>query len=141
MPADGTREFDFTGTTRLIAVIAPVAFAAWIGTAAWTTSEQPRWFILDGAIAIAIGGAVYGWIAWTKLVRRATLDARQLRVVTASGREHVIELADLDVGGLGSRLAGHGDIVRLRHPGGELYVIRPPAAELVDLLDGSRAWE
>jgi hypothetical protein len=145
MTTDGAREFDFSETVRFIGVLTPIAFAAWIGLAVWTSTDQPRWFVLGGAAAIAVGAAYYAWAAWSRLVVRATVDERRLRVVTASGREHVVERADLEVRGFRSMTYGSTEstgIARLFHPGGVLYVavFRSDAVEFVNLLDGSRAW-
>jgi hypothetical protein len=142
MTTDGVREFDFSETVRFIGVLTPIAFAAWIGFAVWTSVDQPRWFVLAGAAAIAIGAAVYAWMAWSRLVLRATVDERRLRVVTASGREHVVERADLEVSGFRSMNRTSTGIARLHHPGGVLYVavVRSDAVALANLLDGSRSW-
>jgi hypothetical protein len=142
MSADGVREFDFSETVRFVGVLTPIGFAAWIGLGVWTATGQPRWFVLAGAAAIAVGAAVYAWMAWSRLVLRATVDEHRLRAVTASGREHVIERADIEVRGLPAMTYNSDAIASLHHPGGVLYVLtfRPAAAELVTLLDGSRAW-
>jgi hypothetical protein len=133
MAAEGTPEFDFTWTIRLAAAAFGILMVAWLGTATWLQPDQPRWLVLVGAVAIAIGMMVYARIWWTRLVRRATLDEHRLRVVTASGREHVIDRADIVVRGLGH--GGSPDaLARLHHPGGALYVLQPPGADLVDRL-------
>ena len=62
------RTFDFTRTTRVVTVLAPVAFVAWLGTALWTSSEQPRRLVLGGAVLIGIGALVYGLRAWRKVM-------------------------------------------------------------------------
>jgi hypothetical protein len=144
MSAPDVREFDFSETVRFIGLLTPIAFAAWIGFAVWTSTDQPRWFVLGGAAAIAVGAAYYAWAAWSRLVVRATLDEHRLRVVTASGREHVVQRADIEVRGFRSTAYGAADstsVTRLFHPGGVLYVaaFRSDAVEFVNLLDGSRA--
>jgi hypothetical protein len=142
MTTEGAREFDFSETVRFIGVLTPIGFAAWIGLGVWTSTDQPRWFALAGAAVIAVGAAFYAWRAWSRLVLRATVDEHRLRVVTASGREHVIERADIEVRGLRSMTYSSNVIARLHHPGGVLYVFvyRSDSAEFVNLLDGSRAW-
>jgi hypothetical protein len=133
MAAEGTREFDFTWTVRLAAVAVGLVLATWLGTAVWTPTDLPRWLVLVGAVAIALGIAGYARIAWSRLVRRATLDEHRLRVVTASGREHAIERADIVVRGLGT--AGQASsLARLHYPGGDLYLMQPPGVE-VDLAE------
>jgi hypothetical protein len=123
MTAEGTREFDFTWAVRFAAAGFGAAMVAWLGTAVWTQTDQPRWFVIAGAAAIAVGVVVYARIGWSRLVRRATLDGHRLRVVTASGQEHVIDCADVVVRGTGHM--ERPSLVRLHHPGGELYVLQP----------------
>jgi hypothetical protein len=136
MTADNAREFDFTRTVQLTRAGLVIAFLAWLSTAIWVPTDQPRWLVVTGAAAIGLAALGYGRIVWARLVRRAVLDDRRLRVITASGREHLIERDDVVVRGLGI-LGDPTHIARLHHPGGELYVLRPAGAELADLLRGS----
>src|SRR4051812_26326382 len=141
MSANGVREFDFTRTVRIVGILVPVVLVVGTAYTVWTTTEQPQWIVPVGAVVIALGTAAWLWFPWTKLVRRATLDEHRLRGVTASGREHVIERADVEGRPIPFTTPGQDFAVRLVHPGGELYVLRPPGTELVDLLDGARAWD
>lgn len=133
MTADGPREFDFTSTIRLAVAGLAVFVVAVLGAAAWRQTQQLSWFEVAGAVVIAIGTVVCARFLWSRLVRRATLDDHRLRVVTAGGREQVIDRADIVVRGL-ARGGSPDALARLRHPGGELYLLQPPGADLVDLL-------
>jgi hypothetical protein len=139
MAAEGTREYDFTWTIRFVEVAFVVLLAAWVGTSLWTPTDLPRWLAVAGAVLIGIGITAYARRACRQVVRRATLDEHRLRVVTTTGDEHVIDLADLVVTGLANG-GGADALARLDFPGGKLYLVQHPGSDLAErLVDAAEA--
>lgn len=138
------REFDLAAPTRRWLLGLRVGLVGWLCFAGWALyrslagtirfrgsppgEQQPMFWII---CAFGVGGAL--WLLWrsrpSTLVVRAALGDGRLRAVTRDGREHVLDLAAIEV------VPPRADpLSTIRHTDGTLRVLRFAGREVLDRL-------